>query len=205
MNPLNEAVIIVIGIGGGSASGKSSLAQAFETELERSCALLSQDDYYLPTEQPAGTNFDHPDCIDWSLFTDHVRELAAGRSVLAPSYDFSMHARGAPIAHRPASLLLIEGLHVLTRPEMRAMFHLGLFVEAPADLRIIRRIRRDVAERGRTLESVLDQYERQVRPMHTAFVEPSRRHADLLVDGTRSSSDIVAYVKAFARARGLTL
>jgi uridine kinase len=150
-------------------------------------ALLRRDNYYrdrpdLPLEERAQINYDHPDAFDWVLFLDHVRRLVSGRSVAVPRYDFSTYARvpgSEPLA--PTRVLVVEGILVLHEPELRELFDLRVFVDTDPDVRFIRRLQRDLAERGRTVENVIEQYLTTVRPMHVTFVEPSKRYADVII------------------------
>ncbi|MEN0066071.1 MAG: uridine kinase [Myxococcota bacterium] len=195
----------LIGIGGGSASGKSLLAEAL-VQHTQDAALLRQDAYYH-SPLPPTTNFDHPNCIDWSLLLRHVQRLADGQPVQVPHYDFALHRR---LPQRetwlhPARVLFIEGLHVLGIPTLQPRLHMAVYVDVPADVRLLRRIRRDVEERGRTVESVLHQYESTVRPMHERYVAPTATIADLMVDGTLPVGDNVAIVRAAGEARDLFL
>ena len=182
---------IVIGIAGGTASGKSTLARALADELGDQANHLVHDRYYRPVapEQAETHNWDHPDALDTALLIEHVDQLCQGRATVVPSYDFTEHARletGTPLEPKP--FLIVEGILVMSDPELRERFDVSFFVEAPADIRLIRRIRRDRIERGRSLESILDQYEATVRPMHEQFVAPARAHASQVIDGTASLS-----------------
>lgn len=196
---------LVIAVGGGSASGKSTLSDALRRDIGQA-RILRQDAYYLP-ELSADSNFDEPAAIEWSLLEAHLVDLRAGRSVAVPIYDFSTHRR---LVHRtdrldPEHVVIVEGLHVLGRDRLQPLWDLALFVDAPADLRLMRRVRRDTTERGRTIDSVLQQYEDQVRPMHQTHVEPTRPHADQVLDGTRTPGDNVAIIRALAQTRGLSI
>jgi uridine kinase len=178
-----------IGIAGGSGSGKTSLARTLVEMLgPRQCAWLDHDSYYrdlahLSPAERAAINFDHPDSLDNALLAGHVRELRAGRAVERPCYDFATHARKATTTHiDPRPLVVCEGILLLAVPELADSFDLRVFVDTPADVRILRRLQRDIAERGRTVESVARQYMETVRPMHERFVEPARATADLVLD-----------------------
>jgi uridine kinase len=179
---------LVVGIAGGSASGKTTVARLVAQHLGRRCVLIAHDRYYRGGAGP-DTNFDHPDALDTDLLLSDLERLRSRQPTRLPVYDFARHDRAPserwdPVEPRP--VLVVEGILILAIPALRDAFDLRVFVEAPDDLRLARRIRRDVAHRGRTVHSVLDQYERTVRPMHEAFVAPSRVHADLLLDGTLS-------------------
>ena len=184
-----------IAIAGGSGSGKTSLTRALVDQLgpER-CCVLDHDSYYkdlshqaLPVR--AATNFDHPDSLDNALVADHVRQLLSGRTIARPRYDFATHTRTAEtemVAARP--IIICEGILLLAVPELRRSFDLRLYIETPADVRALRRVQRDISERGRTLQSVIKQYFDTVRPMHEQFVEPARKSADAILDWRQSSA-----------------
>ncbi|MEX2143491.1 MAG: uridine kinase [Anaerolineales bacterium] len=179
---------LVIGIAGGSGSGKTTVSQ---TILQRAdpelVAYIQHDSYYkdlsaLPPAQRATTNFDHPNSLETDLMVTHVRSLRAGQAVEVPSYDFTKHTRRTESQHvEPRPIILVEGILLFTDPRMRELCDLKLFVDTDADLRFIRRLQRDLEERGRTTESVIQQYQATVRPMHLEFVEPSKRYADLII------------------------
>ena len=179
---------IVVGIAGGTASGKTTFAERLAGLLpRRSVQLLDHDAYYrdrsdLPPAERAKVNFDHPDALESDLLAAHIRDLRQGRAIEKPCYDFATHAR-RPQTERvePAEVLLVEGILVLAAEEIRRELDLRLFVDTPADLRILRRVRRDVAERGRTIDGVMAQYMTTTRPMHERYVEPSRAFADLVI------------------------
>jgi uridine kinase len=170
----------VVGIAGGTASGKTTLAE--RAAARTGAALVTHDRYYLDAH--AHTNFDHPDALDTSALVAHLDALRAGEPVELPVYHFPTHRR-LPATERlePRRLVIVEGILVLASAELRRRFDLAVFVRAAPDVRLARRLRRDIAERGRDVESVLGQYLRTVRPMHAAFVEPSAAHAELVLDG----------------------
>lgn len=183
---------VVLGLAGGTASGKTTAAVALAEHLGDRCVWLMHDRYYrdLPAEHrqaPGRYNFDHPDALETELLVRHLDALREGRSVRVPRYDFATHRR-APEADWdelvPRSVILVEGILVLAEPALRERMDHRVFVDAPDDLRLVRRIRRDVDERGRDLDEILDQYVRTVRPMHEAYVRPSATHAQLVLDGT---------------------
>jgi uridine kinase len=178
---------VVIGVAGGSGSGKSTLVAALVAGLgEEQVAVVEQDHYYrdrsdLSLAARRHINYDHPDAIDEELLLAHVEALVAGRTIARPIYDFTRHARAAgTVDLPPRPCLLVEGILVLASERLRRLLDLKLFVDTDADLRFIRRMLRDVEERGRTPADVIEQYLSSVRPMHLQFVEPSRRHADLI-------------------------
>lgn len=179
--------VIVIGIAGGSGSGKTTVAHKIHEIFPNDSILICQDYYYkdlahLPVEERAKVNFDHPDSIEFSLLRTHLLALKKGESVSIPQYDFTTYSRKPKqIAVQPKKIIIIEGLHLLAVPEIRELFNLKLFVDACEDIRLIRRINRDQVERGRTVPSILEQYLATVRPMHIEFIEPSKQHADLII------------------------
>ncbi len=179
---------ILIGIAGGSGSGKSSVAETLVKDLGSDrVVILRQDSYYKNIDavrrpgEPV-PNFDHPDALDLELLHEHCAELLEGRPIEQPVYDFSTHSRaGSATIAGPHHVIILEGTLVLYDEMLRALMDIKLYVDADADIRLLRRLRRDVAERGRTPESVITQYEITVRPMHMTFVEPSKRHADVII------------------------
>lgn len=178
----------LLGVAGGSGSGKTTVAERLAgliggTDL----ALVRLDAYYrdrnhLPFEERAAINYDHPDAFDWPLLLDHVQALLDGLEVQVPVYDFATYERLPERATlRPARVVVVEGILVLYEPELRERFDLRVFVDTDADVRFIRRLERDVAERERSPESVIEQYLATVRPSHEQFIEPSKRYADVIV------------------------
>lgn len=190
--------VLVIAIGGGSGSGKTTLAQTLSSRL--GAALLKLDDYYrdlsqVSTEARQLSNFDHPDALEWSLFSSHMSRLALGESVETPIYDFKSHTRDRRTGLLHANNgLIVEGTLALHDEGSNRLYGLKVFVSAPEDVRLERRLRRDIAERGRTAESVLQQFRDTVKPMHDLFVEPTRRAADCVIDGTRSIDDAIVRI-----------
>jgi uridine kinase len=178
----------VVGVAGGTGSGKTTVAERLAGLVGPDrLSLLKLDAYYrdrasLPFEERVGIDYDHPDAFDWPLLLEHVRALCAGYAVDAPVYDFSLHIRSPEKNHvMPARIVVVEGILVLYEAELREIFDLRVFVDTDADVRLLRRIQRDVAERGRTIDSVMSQYLATVRPGHLQFVEPSKRYADVIV------------------------
>jgi uridine kinase len=178
----------VVGVAGGTGSGKTTVAERLaEVVGTASVALLTLDSYYcerddLTLDERAGVNYDHPDAFDWPLLRDHIDALRAGGAVDVPGYDFARFARSSQ-SHRvgPGRVVIVEGILVLYEPDLRDRFDLKIFVDADADVRFIRRLERDVAERGRTTQSVIAQYLDTVRPSHLQFIEPTKRYADVIV------------------------
>ncbi|TFU17599.1 uridine kinase [Thermus tengchongensis] len=197
----------VIGIAGGTASGKTTLATALAQALGERVALLPMDHYYrdlthLPFPERLKLNYDHPEAFDLPLYLEHTRALLLGQAVDMPVYDFKAYTR-SPKTERilPAPVVILEGILVLYPEELRALLDLKVFVDADADERFIRRLMRDVEERGRSLESVVRQYLEGVKPMHLAFVEPSKRHADVILPGGGQNPVALEMLKAKALAR----
>ncbi len=180
--------VLIIGICGGTGSGKTTVARKIlETVGADRVVYLQQDAYYkdlshLPLEERHRVNFDHPDAIDTDLLIQHIEELRAGRAIEQPVYDFTTHTRRPETRHiEPRPIILVEGILVFENPRLRALMDLKIFVDTADDLRFIRRLLRDISERGRTVESVIRQYLETVRPMHLEFVEPSKRYADIII------------------------
>ncbi|HET9702418.1 MAG TPA: uridine kinase [Vicinamibacterales bacterium] len=180
--------LFVIGVAGGSGSGKTTVVRRIVDSLgSEHVTLLDHDRYYrdrndLRLEERASLNYDHPDSLETDLLVRHVRELRAGRAVQVPRYDFTRHARLPETETcQPRRALIVEGILVFTDAALRELMDLKVFVDTDSDTRFIRRLQRDVAERGRTMESVIDQYQSTVKPMHLEFVEPSKRYADVII------------------------
>ncbi|MBL8722550.1 MAG: uridine kinase [Planctomycetes bacterium] len=197
-----------VALAGGSGSGKTSLTRALLGQLGATrCAVLDHDSYYrdlahLPLAQRAATNFDHPDSLESDLLAHHLAELRAGRAVQRPDYDFTSHTRKATSTRvEPRPIVLCEGILLLAAPELRSAFDLRVYVDTPADVRALRRVRRDIVERGRTVDSVFEQYLTTVRPMHEQFVEPARATADLVLGWQHEPHEWAATVVAVLRGR----
>ncbi len=179
---------LVIGICGGTGSGKTTIADRIISALsEQDVLVLQQDHYYkdlphLPLDERAKQNFDHPDSMDTPLLTEHVRQLREGKAIDRPVYDFTQHRRVArTVRLEPRPALIIEGILIFENQALRELMDIKIFVDTDADLRFIRRLNRDLRERGRTVESVVQQYLATVRPMHMEFIEPSKRYADVII------------------------
>jgi uridine kinase len=179
---------LIIGLAGGSGSGKSTVARNVASALgEASVAFLDMDAYYLdhshlPFEERKGVNWDHPNAFDWELLVRHLTDLAEGRAIEKPVYDFHAHVRSQTIVQvPPADVIVIDGILLFVDSRVRDLCDVKVFVDADADIRLIRRIRRDMVKRGRPLPEILDQYLSTVQPMHLEFVEPSKRYADVIV------------------------
>ncbi len=179
---------VVIGVAGGTGSGKTTVAREIlkHTGTER-ISLIQHDAYYkdlsdLPQAQRALMNFDHPDALDNALLIEHLQQLKGGQPIDMPVYDFKTHTRtGETQTVTPQRIILLEGILIFADPDLRALMDVKIYVDTDADIRFIRRLQRDLAERGRTMESVIHQYLATVRPMHEEFVEPSKRHADVII------------------------
>jgi len=181
-------VPIVIGVAGGSGSGKTTVVRRIIDSIGHDqVAVLDHDRYYrdrndLRLEERAALNYDHPDALETDLMVRHVVELKGGRPVEVPSYDFSRHARlSSTETVSPRRAIIVEGILVFADAPLRALMDIKIFVDTDSDTRFIRRLSRDVAERGRTMESVIEQYQSTVKPMHLEFVEPSKRYADVIL------------------------
>lgn len=179
---------VVVGVAGGSGSGKTTVVRELMRGVDPGrVALLHHDSYYrdfdhLSPEERARVNFDHPEALETSLLVHHVRELLDGRGVEVPVYDFTTHTRGVETQRvEPREVIIVDGILVLAEPDLRALMDIRIYVDTDGDVRFIRRLVRDIRERGRSVESVVSQYCDTVRPMHLDFVEPSKRYADLIV------------------------
>jgi uridine kinase len=179
---------IVVGVAGGTGSGKTTIVTEILKDFGTQDVLLIQHDSYyrdrshLSSEERANVNYDHPDALESSLLVEHLEHLSAGEAVEIPIYDFVTHTR-RPEVHqvKPCKVIVVEGILILADSRLRDLFDIKVFVDTDADIRFIRRLERDIAERGRTRESVVAQYVQTVRPMHLEFVEPSKRYADVIV------------------------
>ncbi|MHB8417909.1 MAG: uridine kinase [Myxococcales bacterium] len=198
----------VIGIAGGTASGKTTVARRLVEAVHASkVAFLEQDAYYkdlsdLPMEERQQFNFDHPDAFDVDKMVAQLRELREGRAVERPVYDFSKHTPAAETVRvEPAPVVVIEGILVLAIEPLRRLLDIKIFVDTDDDVRVLRRIERDVRDRGRSLQSVIEQYFRTVRPMHLGFVEPSKRFADIVIPHGGGNEVAIEMVASAIRAR----
>jgi uridine kinase len=179
---------VIIGIAGGTGSGKTTVARSIYDRVGKDrIEWISHDSYYrnfdaLTPEERHKINFDHPDSLETELLVRHIDVLCKGSSVEVPVYDFTTHSRKVETQRvEPRRVIIVEGILVLAEPELRKRIDIKLFVDTPADIRFLRRLTRDIQARGRSLESVVDQYLNTVRPMHEEFVEPSKRYADLII------------------------
>jgi uridine kinase len=199
---------IIIGIAGGSGSGKTTVANAVLKSIgAHRIAFLPHDSYYrdlndLPPAQRAQVNFDHPDSLESELLTQHIIQLKEWQSIDLPVYDFTTHSRTENNVHiEPQRVILVEGILIFSEKTLRSLFDIKIFVDTDADLRFIRRLQRDISERGRTTEIVIKQYLGTVRPMHLDFVEPSKRYADVIIP--EGGMNEVALAMVIARIRAL--
>lgn len=199
---------VTIGVAGGSGSGKTTVSAAI---LERvgteHIAYLAHDAYYkdisdIPRSNATVINFDHPDALETELLIQHIRQLKQGQPVAVPVYDFTTFRRTdqVTIVH-PQPIILVEGILIFAEPELRRLFDVRIFVDTDPDIRFIRRLKRDITERGRTVESVIEQYLQSVRPMHLDFVEPSKRYADVIIP--EGGWNVVAIEMVAARIRSM--
>jgi uridine kinase len=179
---------MIMGISGGTGSGKTTVAQKIISSVGHdNVVYLQQDSYYrnlgdMPLDLKHRVNYDHPDAFDTDLLINHLEALRAGEGIEQPIYDYPSHSRRAETFHvEPRPVIIVEGILVFVNSEMRGLMNLKIFVDTDPDIRFIRRLDRDVHERGRTLESVISQYTTTVRPMHLQFVEPSKRYADIII------------------------
>ncbi len=207
---MTHSVPLVIGIAGGSGSGKTTVVQEILNRVGASnIAFLQHDSYYkdlsgLPPAQRAEVNFDHPESLETELLIYHLQELREGRAVQVPIYDFAHDTRTEQtFTVQPRGVIIVEGILIFAEPELRKMFDVKIFVDTDPDLRLIRRLQRDISERGRTAESVIRRYMTTVRPMHLEFVEPSKRYADVIIPeggfNTAALDMVVARINALLK------
>lgn len=197
---------LLIGITGGSGSGKTTLAAALKDRFgPAELLLISLDSYYrdrsdLSLEERRKLNYDHPAAFDQPLLVEHLERLRQGESVAQPVYDYTQHLRGGTLEIDSAPVILVEGILTLALPQVRELFDLKIYVDTPADLRVLRRLKRDVEDRGRTVDSVIAQYLATVRPMHEAHIEPTKELADLIVPGSRDTYAALWTLESWVRA-----
>lgn len=179
--------VMVIGIAGGTGSGKTTLTNRLKEHFGDDVSVIYHDNYYkrhdeMPYQERCLLNYDHPDAFDTDLMIEHLLALKAGKAIHCPVYDYTIHNRSAQtIEVRPAKVIIVEGILIFQNCELRSLMDIKIFVDTDADVRILRRIMRDVKKRGRSLDSVVEQYLTTVKPMHEQFVEPSKRAADIIV------------------------
>ncbi len=199
---------VIIGIAGGTGSGKTSLARAIYDRVGSDrIEWISHDSYYrdfegLTPEERHHINFDHPDSLETELLARHIDVICKGAAIEVPVYDFTTYGRKSETQHvEPRKVIIVEGILVLAEPELRKRIDIKLFVDTPPDIRFLRRLMRDIKTRGRSVESVIEQYMTTVRPMHEEFVEPSKRHADLIIP--EGGENLVAIDAIIARVERL--
>jgi len=203
---------ILVGVTGGTGSGKTTIAQEICRTLgSDTAALVEQDSYYLDLglrsfDERSGFNFDHPSAFDWKLLREQISDLKSGRPVLKPVYDFHTHTRTQQtVLVEPRLVVILEGILILADPDLRRMMDLKIFVDTDADVRLLRRLHRDIRERGRSLESVSGQYLGTVRPMHAEYIQPCVQHADIIVPeggyNRKAVSVIVGGIRALLQVR----
>lgn len=205
---IKNQFMLIIGIAGGTGSGKTTVVRQIMNELpEQEVGVISQDSYYrenhnLSYEERALINFDHPRSIDFELLVQHLKELKAGNVIEQPVYSFVTHNRteDTVITH-PRKVMIVEGILILTNPELREMFDVKVFVHADSDERLIRRLKRDIAERGRDMEEVLSRYQKTLKPMHEQFIEPTKAYADIIIPNDKYNTVAIDVVRAVINQR----
>ncbi|MFT5678564.1 MAG: uridine kinase [Planctomycetota bacterium] len=195
--------MLIIGITGGTGSGKTTVVQQIIDQLpECDVAVISQDSYYKDTshltmEERVQINFDHPNSIDFALLEQHLKDLKAGKSIDQPVYSFINHNRtGETLKTEPKRVIIVEGILILTHPEVRDLFDIKIYVHADSDERLIRRLKRDIAERGRNLEEVLTRYQTTLKPMHQEFIDPTKEFADIIIPTNRYNTVAVDVIRS---------
>lgn len=197
--------IIVIGIAGGTGSGKTTITQEIVKSLGSHVAVISHDSYYkahhdMSYDERVKLNYDHPNSYDTEMFVEDLKALREGKPIECPIYDYTIHDRSEnTLTIQPARVIIVEGIMIFHPEELRELMDIKVFVDADADIRILRRIIRDVKERGRSLDSVVNQYITTVKPMHEAFVEPSKRYADIIIP--EGGENVVALEMLIGRIR----
>lgn len=194
--------MLIIGIAGGTGSGKTTVVEQIVAELPKDeVCVISQDSYYNDTsemtyEERVKINFDHPKAIDFDLLVSHLKLLRNGTPIEQPVYSFEEHNRtGKKITTHPKKVIIVEGILILTHPKMREMFDVKLYVHADSDERLIRRLKRDIAERGRDLNEVLNRYQSTLKPMHQEFIEPTKEYADIIIPTNRYNEVAVRLIR----------
>ncbi|WP_177732904.1 MULTISPECIES: uridine kinase [Flavobacterium] len=200
--------MLIIGIAGGTGSGKTTVVHQIMNELpETEVGIISQDSYYKAThnlsfDERALINFDHPRAIDFELLVAHLKDLKAEKTIEQPVYSFVTHNRtDDTIVTHPRKVMIVEGILILTNPELRDMFDVKIFVHADSDERLIRRLKRDIAERGRDMEEVLSRYQSTLKPMHEQFIEPSKAYADIIIPNDKYNTVAIDVVRAVINQR----
>ena len=200
--------MLIIGIAGGTGSGKTTVVHQIMNELpETEVGIISQDSYYkqnigMSYEERSNINFDHPRAIDFELLVQHLKDLKSDKTIEQPVYSFVTHNRtdDTVITH-PRKVMIVEGILILTNPELRDMFDVKVFVHADSDERLIRRLKRDIAERGRDMEEVLNRYQTTLKPMHQQFIEPTKAFADIIIPNDKYNTVAIDVVRAVINQR----
>lgn len=200
--------MLIIGIAGGTGSGKTTVVHQIMNELpDAEVVVLSQDSYYkdnknLSFEERALVNFDHPRAIDFELLVQHLKDLKEGKTIEQPVYSFITHNRtDDTIITHPRKVMIVEGILILVNPELRELFDVKVFVHADSDERLIRRLKRDIAERGRDMEEVLNRYQTTLKPMHQQFIEPTKAYADIIIPNDKYNTVAIDVVRAVINQR----
>ncbi|RKE92289.1 uridine kinase [Ichthyenterobacterium magnum] len=200
--------MLIIGIAGGTGCGKTTVVNQILNELpEGEVGVISQDSYYTDTshlsyDERVAINFDHPRSIDFELLEQHLKELKKGNTIEQPVYSFVKHNRtGDTILTKPRKVMIVEGILILTNPELRDMFDIKIFVHADSDERLIRRLKRDITERGRDIDEVLNRYQNTLKPMHQQFIEPMKEYADIIIPNNKYNTVAVDIVKTIINQR----
>ncbi len=200
--------MLIIGIGGGTGCGKTTVVQQIVNELpEEEVGVISQDSYYNDTshlsyEERVNINFDHPRAIDFDLLCQHLEELKQGKPIHQPIYSFVQHNRTKDtVLTHPRKVMIVEGILIFTNPKIREMFDIKIFVHADSDERLIRRLKRDINERGRDIEEVLDRYQNTLKPMHEQFIEPTKEFADIIIPNNKYNTVAVDIVRTIINER----
>ncbi len=195
--------MLIIGIAGGTGSGKTTVVHQIMNELPSTeVGIISQDSYYRETSnlsyvERTRINFDHPRAIDFELLVSHLKDLKQGKIIEQPVYSFVTHNRtGDVIITHPRKVMIVEGILILTNPELREMFDVKIFVHADSDERLIRRLKRDISERGRDMEEVLNRYQTTLKPMHEQFIEPTKAFADIIIPNDKYNTVAIDVVRA---------
>lgn len=195
--------MLIIGIAGGTGCGKTTVVNQILNELpETEVGVISQDSYYKDTthlsyEERININFDHPRSIDFELLENHLKDLKNGKSIHQPVYSFVKHNRtGDTIVTHPRKVMIVEGILIFAHPELRKMFDIKIFVHADTDERLIRRLKRDISERGRDLNEVLTRYQNTLKPMHEQFIEPTKEYADIIIPNNKHNTVAIDIVRS---------
>jgi len=200
--------MLILGIAGGTGCGKTTVVNQIVEELRKEeVEVISQDSYYKNTshltfEERVEINFDHPSSIDFELLIKHLKELRKGNTIDQPVYSFVEHNRtGDTVKTKPKKVIIVEGILILTNPELRDMFDINIFVHADSDERLIRRLKRDLAERGRDIDEVLTRYQTTLKPMHEQFIEPMKEYADIIIPNNKYNTVAVDIVRTIINQR----